>query len=261
MSEVSICNRALQAIGTRTQIASLTEQSVEARNCNLILADTRDEILGMAFWNFAKKTAYLSLVKAAPGTPSNPLNPSNFGLWSAAYPPPPWLYEYQYPTDCIQVRSIVQQMQNYYVGIPLTSNGVGTYPYFIGPGAMFEVASDTDTNGQDQNVILTNQYQAIGVYTKRVTNPLLFSNLFTEALVQAMAAKLVLAMNGQVAMANTKFAQANAFIKEARTSDGNEGLTIIDPIPDWIACRDDGFGGGASLGYNAPYGALYGVTG
>src|SRR5258708_25919710 len=97
-SEVTICNRALQAIGTRTTIASLTEDSVEARNCNLIYADTRDEVLQMAYWNFAQKTAYLALLKSAPGTPTNASSAAI--QWSAAFPAPPWLYEYAYPVDC-----------------------------------------------------------------------------------------------------------------------------------------------------------------
>src|SRR5438045_8831417 len=112
-SEVSICNRALQAIGTRTSIASLTEASVEARNCNLIYADTRDELLGMAYWNFAAKTAYLSLLKSAPGTPTNAA--STASQWSSAFPAPPWLYEYVYPYDCIKMGRMIQQLHSYYI--------------------------------------------------------------------------------------------------------------------------------------------------
>jgi hypothetical protein len=46
-SEVEICNRALDKVGTRSTIASLTEASNEAKICNLIVsAPTRDETLG-----------------------------------------------------------------------------------------------------------------------------------------------------------------------------------------------------------------------
>lgn len=256
-TEVSICNRALQASNTRSQIASLTESSVEARNCNLIYADTRDEVLQMAYWNFAQKTAYLSLLKSAPGTPSNPASTAN--QWSTAYPSPPWLYEYAYPIDCIQMSRVVQQIQNYYVGTPYTTGGTSTYPYAVGPGSPFKVMTDADAQGQQQNVILTNQYQAIGVYTMRITNPALFGAQFVEALVQALAAKLVLALSGQVALANTKFAQANAVITAARASDGNEGLTVIDNMPDWITIREDCDNyWGVSVGYTAPLGPLFG---
>lgn len=257
-SEITICNRALQAIGTRTSIASLTELSVEARNCALIYADTRDEVLQMAYWNFAQKTGYLALSKSAPGTPTN--SASTATQWSADYPPPPWLYEYVYPTDCLAMARIVQQIQDYYVGTPYTSGGSNTYPYVVGPGSPFKVQTGTDANDNQQNVILTNQYQAIGVYTMRVTNPALFGAQFIEALVQALAAKLALALSGQVAMANTKFAQANAIIAEARASDGNEGLTIIDNIPDWITIREDGCPYyGVDSGFVATLGPLYGT--
>lgn len=254
-SEVTICNRALQAIGTRTSIASLSEDSVEARNCALIYADTRDEILGMAFWNFARKTDYLALQKSAPGTPSG----ASFGnQWSTAYPAPPWLYQYGIPADCIRVQRVMQMATNAYVGVPFTSNGISQYPYAVGPGAPFVVATDTDSLGNQRNVILTNQYQAIGQYTMRVTNPALFSATFVEALVQAIAAKLVLPLNGQVSMMNTKFAQANAILTEARADDGNEGLTVIDNIPDWIAVREDYAGySGYGIDFIGPLGSLY----
>jgi hypothetical protein len=257
-TEVSICNRALQAISTRSQIASLSEDSVEARNCNLIYADTRDEVLQMAYWNFAQKTAYLALLKSAPGTPSNPAATSN--QWSTIYPAPPWLYEYAYPIDCIQMSRVVQQIQNYYVGTPYTTGGANTYPYAVGPGSPFKVATDANAQGQQQNVILTNQYQAIGVYTMRITSVGLFSAQFVEALVQALAAKLALALSGQVPLANLKFAQANAIITQARASDGNEGLTVIDNMPDWITIREDvGNMWGVSVGYVNPLGPLYGT--
>jgi hypothetical protein len=235
-------------------ISSLSESSVEARNCNLIYADTRDEVLSMAHWNFAKKTAYLSVLKQAPGTPGGVASATQ---WTTDYPAPPWLYEYAVPTDCIGMRSITQQPVNAYVGTPFTSNGMSSYPYFIGPGAMFEVATD-EVSSQQQNVILTNQYQAIGIYTMRVTNVGLFGAMFVEALVQALAAKLALALSGNVALAGAKFGQANAMIIQARANDANEGLTIIDNVPDWLAIRDDfGYAGGSDFGYIAPYGPLF----
>lgn len=256
VSEVTICNRALQAIATRSSIASLSEQSVEARNCNLIYEETRDQVLGMAWWGFAQRTAYLSLLKSAPGTPTGVGGATQ---WATNFPPPPWLYEYGYPTDCIMVRTIIQQPNNAYVGVPIMSNGMNTYPYAIGPGARFEVSTDT-IDGAQQSVVLTNQYQAIARYTMRLTNPQLFGASFTEALVQALAAKLALALTGKSSIANAKFQQANAMITDARANDANESLTIIDPVPDWLAIRDDCWGGAIADGYTAPYGPLFGYV-
>lgn len=257
MSDVSICNEALQRAGTRSNIAALTEASPEAEACNLIYAATRDELLGMAMWNFSRKTAYLSLLKSAPGTPSNPTASAN--QWTTDYPSPPWLYEYAYPSDCIRVHKVIQQLQNYYVGVPLTSNGMGIYPFFLGPGAEFQVAYDTDADGNPMQVILTNQYQAIGIYTVRVTVSDIYDQGFKQALVAALAAKLSLALVQNRGKANDLFAMANGLVISARASDGNEGLTIIDNTPDWIAARED-LGGWPAAGYVAPYGPLFGVA-
>ena len=255
-SEITICNRALQAIGIRTQISSLTENSPEARNCNLVYADIRDQALAAAHWGFAKKTDYLSLLKSAPGTPSGVASASQ---WSTAYPPPPWLYEYALPQDAISMRQVVQQPINAYTGVPFTSNGQASYPYFVGPGALFEMANDTIT-GNEQIVVLTNQYQAIGVYTRRVTNTNLFSPMFQEVIVQALGGAIVMAMSGNLKLAMAQYGRANDIIIKARAEDANEGLTVIDPVPDWLAIRDD-FGYGcdaADVGYVAPYGPLFG---
>ncbi len=257
-SDTAICNRALASIGTRSSIASLTEQSNEAEQCNLIYTATRDEVLQMAFWNFAAKTDYLALLKSAPGTPSNPTGSI---AWSTAFPSPPWLYEYGYPSDCIQVRFLVPQIQTGLIGTPFMTNQVGMYPYVAGPAARFEVASDTNSQGSRINCILTNQYQAIARYTMRIEDPNLFGAQFTQALVAALAAKLSQALTGDKGLANQKFAEANGWIVQARASDGNEGLTQINTVPDWISVRDGDFStyGGPGGYWISPYSSLYSV--
>lgn len=256
-SETSICNRALQLVGTRSTIADLSEDSNEAINCRMVYADTRDELLGKAFWNFAKKTALMSLLKSAPGTPSNPT--STASQWSPEFPAPPWLYEYGYPSDCIQMRKIVQQLQNTYVGVPIFPSGPTYYPYIVGPGAPFEIATDTDDNDNQITVILTNQYQAIGVYTLQITDPNRFSSNFTQALVSVIAAKICPALTGDLNKSKLLYGLTNDMIREARASDGNEGLTVIDNMPDWITCRED-FVPGVNPGFVADYGPLYSVV-
>ena len=254
-SEVSLCNRALAAIGTRSTISSLDEASVEGRTCALLYESTRDEILGMAYWNFARKTALLGLLKSAPGTPKGPATSAG---WNSAYPSPPWLYQYAYPSDCLQIRQIIAQLTNAYAGVPLMGGGASPYPFISMMGAPFTVALDTDASGGQVQVILTNQYSAIAVYTAAITNPALFESAFEEAVVQALAAKLAIPLTGQVSLASAKYQQANELIRAARASDGNEGLTVIDNMPDWITVRE---GYGATVGYNyiAPYTNLYSV--
>jgi hypothetical protein len=255
VSDTSICNRALAKVGTRSTIASLTEQSNEAKQCNLIYTATRDEVEGMAFWNFTTKTIQLALLKSAPGTPTNPTGAT---IWTPAYPPPPWLYEYAYPTDCIQFRKIVPQISTGVIGVPIFSNVVTMYPYVQGPAVRWEAQMDMDSDGNQINVLVTNQYQAIGVYTAEIVNPALFSAQFVEAFVCALAAKLTIALTGDRGLANINFQLANQYILQARATDGNEGLTVIEYQADWINFRE-GVGLAMPSSWIAPFSNLYGT--
>lgn len=254
-SEVAICNRALAAIGSQSSISSLTEGTPEANACALIFADTRDEVQNMAFWNFCRKTATLGLIKSAPGTLTNP---TGAAVWSSAYPSPPWLYEYAYPSDCLQMRFIVPQLDNDALSIPIFSSSQVSYNSGFGPPVPFLAAVDDDSNGNQINVILTNQYQAIGVYTRRIINTQIFSQQFTEALVCALGAKLAMPLTGDKTLVNNMYKLANDKISDARASDGNEGLTMITQEAEWLMARDSYVG--PELGYYiSPYNSLYAV--
>lgn len=107
----------------------------------------------------------------------------------------------------------------------------------------FFVASDTDIDGNDNTVILTNQPQAIIVYTRQIVNPDLFDAQFQEALVAALAAKLVPALSLNMALMKGQIQIAESIINQARITNGNEGPMIMNLDPDWIAIRA-GFGSG-----------------
>lgn len=125
MSEVDVCNRALALAGARATITALNDGSNEANNCNLIYAKVRDQILGMAPWNFTRKTAYLNLLKTQPGTPES--YTQNANQWTPSFPPPGWLYEYAYPSDCVFMRFIVPQANAALGGVPIFSSQSYTY--------------------------------------------------------------------------------------------------------------------------------------
>lgn len=243
-AEVDICNRALSAIGTRSQITSLTENSPEAKNCNLLFATIRDELLRMAPWNCATNFNNLALICAAPGTPENPDQQTT--VWEKGIPPPPWSYEYAYPTDCLRPLWIVPQFTTGFVGaVPITTAITGGAPTFWnGPPVRFKVAIDQidnagvpSTTGHDTRVILTNQENAILCYIKQVTNPDVWDSQLIQATVAALAGRLAIPLTGDKGLANLKLGEANSYIALARQADGNEGLTVNDVTPDWIRTR------------------------
>src|SRR5215469_14797056 len=247
-SEVDIANRALSAIGTRSTIASLAEISNEALNAQLLIEALRDELLRMAPWNCATNYNNLALISAAPGTPENPT--SGATVWSKGIPPPPWAYEYAYPSDCLRALWIVPQFATGFAsGFPITTAVTGGVPQFWnGPPVRYKVGVDQiDPNtglppvppavGNDQRVIWTNQQQAILVYIRRITDPNVMDDQFQEAWVASLASRLCIALTGDKALANLQIQRANSSIMAARGTDGNEGLTVNDVTPDWIRMR------------------------
>jgi len=240
---IEVANRALQAIGTRTTIASLNENSPEARQVSIAIEPVRDELLRMAPWNCSTNFNSLTLICAAPGTPENPTAGTN--TWQKGTPAPPWTYEYAYPPDCLRPLWIVPQFTTGFAsGVPITTAVTGGAPqYWNGPPVRFKVAIDQILNGvpavggADMKVILTNQEQAILAYVKQILDPNVMDGLFVQAWVAALAARLVWALNGLKELANEKVKEANQYIILARQADGNEGLTVNDVTPDWIRIR------------------------
>lgn len=83
-------------------------------------------------------------------------------------PPAGWAYRYQYPADCIEAREIATAVR-----------GADPIP--------FEKIVSEDGN---EVHILTDQAQAVLVYTARVVNPTIYSPGFVEALAYRLAAEL-----------------------------------------------------------------------
>jgi hypothetical protein len=226
-SEVDICNRALASIGAQSTVSSInpSDGSSEANVASLLYAPTRDSLLRTIAWNFARKQIALTQLKSAYDT--------------APTIAVPWLYEYAYPADCLDVRFILAGGSADPTTLPPMTTGMtslsqqtatGDYPQFI-------VASDTDTSGNPIKVILTDQYQATLVYTARSTNPDLWDAMFADALVASLSAKFVnpLARNAQMMVEQTKIAER--IIAEAKAKNANEGMPLYSSHPDWMRAR------------------------
>ena len=222
----------------------MDEDSNEARNAKLLFDPLRDEVLRLAPWNCAFSYANLSLISSAPGTPENPTG--GVDVWNKGIPPPPWSYEYAYPSDCLRCVFVVPQFTTGFTsGVPITTAITGGAPAFWnGPPVRFKVGVNQigplgkpDPTGTDQRVIWTNQQQAILAYVRRVTNPDIWDEQFQQAIVAALAARLVISLTGDKGLAQLQIQEANRFISIARQGDGNEGLTVNDVTPDWIRTR------------------------
>lgn len=245
-STTDVANLALSLIGTRSTIASLTENSNEAIAANKWIDSCRRALIRLAPWNCATAFDNLSLICAAPGTPENPSQGTQ--TWQRGQPIPPWNYEYDYPSNCLRPLWIVPQFTTGFgSGVPITTAITGGSPVFWnGPPIRFKVATDfigpsgTPTQppiGVAQRIILTNQEFAVLVYLLNLTNPDVMDDQLIQAWASYLSARMVIDLTGDKQLANLRVSDANALITLARQGDGNEGLTINDVVPDWIRVR------------------------
>lgn len=238
-SQVSLVNEALLSIGSRATISSMTENSNEARVASQFYDSTLEQLLRAAHWSFAKKTDLLTVSKAAPGTPEN--TDAGSDTWSPSlYPPPPWLYSYIYPIDCLAIRAVLTQPQNNAMSIPIFSNSGLYYPLADTTAARFQVQTDLNAGGNRIKVVCTNVSQAIATYTYNVTDITLWDSIFEQAFTVALAGTMAIPLTGSVTMASAKLREANDTILQARVADGNEDLQVYDVLPDWLMARNVG---------------------
>lgn len=138
-------NRALATIGTRTTVtdAEIAANSTnEAKQLNIVYANLRDDLLRLAPWNCALRTANLTYITSSPGTPEN-TSPATT-LWQPGQPSPPWAYEYQYPVDCLRACwMIAAQQTGFASGVPITTAVTGgATSFWQGQPIKFKIQTD-----------------------------------------------------------------------------------------------------------------------
>lgn len=250
-NQLNIINRALLSIGSQSQVSSLNEGSAQANAAATLYTPTFEQLGRSAPWNCLRKEATLTLLAAAQGTPENPDGTT------LLLPPVPWLYQYAYPSDCLQMRFIVPSLSNSVSGVPIFSVNTGAPTgIYNNRNIPFAVAYATDTNNNPINIILTNQTQAIAVYTVNQPNPQIWDSLLQGAMVASLAAFFVPALSLHMPLMQVQIKLAESMIEQARVRDGNEGTTSMDHLPDWLRARQGASGyfwnGSATNGFNWP---------
>jgi hypothetical protein len=170
-----VCNAALTRVGwTGGLIANMYDGTVQSNAALAIYGQTRDALLRSFDWGFAEFNAPLTLLKTAPVFGYSP--PSTTSSWTTSYPPPPWIYEYQYPADCVKIRTL------------RSTNPV--IPSFDPAPNTYRIADDTSLTSSNTKVVLTNLSAAFAIYTGQVTNPALWDDGFADSLIADLASKL-----------------------------------------------------------------------
>ncbi len=170
-SPADVVNLALAGIGHRDRIGSIYEGSAAAKQSLDIYSQTRDEMMRTVDYGFAERNVDLTLLKSAPVNgyfPPNQWNGTN-------NPPPPWLFEYGYPSDCLKVRAIK--------AAPLFVIDYDPQPI------VFNVVNDSFYT-PSRKVILCNVENALLTYTGQVTDPTVWEADFVEAFAAELGRRL-----------------------------------------------------------------------
>lgn len=278
-----IANQALDAAGVDFTIGDLEEGTKSAQVMLRAYGQCLRQLLRGANWDFARKTAPLTLLADASGQTAN----------VGSQVPVPWLYEYSYPTDCMKVRFVPWNGPGLNAPVPPQNIQLPQVPLLTGQGngqqpltgqrlrpARFTIATDYNyppppgqitwevqgVSPEGRTVVLTNVRQALCVYTALMLYPSVWDVLFRAALVSYLASEVALPLAKDKKFALTLRAQLIATVKaklsEARKVDGNEGVYSSDIPVDWMAARNSGgWRGSGSFGPDGGFGGELGVLG
>lgn len=203
---VDLYNRSLSILGTRSTVTATNDGRTESKALNKVYAATRDGLLEMHDWPFARFTA---LLVAQPLL----LAPAN------------WAYAYARPATMLKT-------------LYLLAPGAPPDRYDGMPAIPYETAAAADAGGIDVDVIFTDQSPAYMRYTKQVTDVTRFPPGFETALCTALAANIAVDVGKG---ANTAQALGRAFVglfNIAAAKAANEGTSRQnDQLAPWQQAR------------------------
>ena len=211
-SAVDICNIGLSHLGARAQISSISppDGSVEAGYCARFYPIARREVIEVANFAFAKKRVLLA----------EALNDSDV-----------WQYAYAVPSDCVKALRVLQaNTLDLWTLTEVTGRSLDDILTERG-SAEFEI---------EDNVLRTNEPEAMLLYKRDVTDTTKFTPLMTSAvgmvLAGYLAGPIIKGMEGAKVGAQWReegFRQA----ARAAASDANASQERSDHAPASLAAR------------------------
>lgn len=201
-SEVNIANLALSHLGDSATVSSLEppEGSAQAEHCARFYPMARDALLQSHAWTFATKRKQLAELTS---------------LW------PQWDHAYAKPADALVIHGILS---------PLASDDTADsqQPYSI------------EVDGDDSEVIYSDQEMAVALYTRRVVDTTRFPPMFQLALSWQLASMLA----GPVLKGDTGAAESKRCMQmmdywrgKAVESDANQRKIDMTHRASWIKGR------------------------
>lgn len=205
-SEVEICNLALAHLGDSATVASIDppEGSAQAEHCARFYPIARNALLEMHAWGFSTKRATLALIASG---------------W------PEWDYAYAYPSDALNILAVISP--------------TATDDYSV-DGVIPTQPFSCEVNESNQQIIYTDQANAVLRYTALVSDTTRFSPLFVTTLSHYLASMLAgPIIKGDIGANESKrqLSIVQSFLAQAKTSDANQRKTNQQHVPSSVAAR------------------------
>ena len=202
-SEVEIYNMALSEIRAGS-INSFTEPSLQAQHGKLKYPFLRDMLLSNTPWGFAHKVDVLAV-----------LTDDLFN----------WVYAYQYPSDCLHINRLILNYEEVTseTGALRTRHIEDVYAPDLDRQVKYELQ-----NVDGNRVIAANEKELRISYRKKITDPNLFSPLFTQAFVQLLAANVAVPIVGAEVgrpLKSDAFTLYTSYIEEAAAEANNQNYS------------------------------------
>lgn len=207
-SDVSICNLSLSRLRLNPISSLINPTTREAKECKRNYEPQRDVVLSSHDWGCARQRIALALLDETPAG---------------------WDYAYACPGNCLVPRSIYD---------PAADNGtnVGGSDFSIGrrEHIPFEVALSNDGKSK---IILTNQEDAVLIYTARISDANLFEPMLVEAIVTKLGAVLAVPLLKDKAMSTSLLKECMFWLAQAAQIDANAGARNQSDSGDLVRAR------------------------
>jgi hypothetical protein len=162
-SSAEVVNTALELIASQSFITALNDGTPAAIAASVIYQPVVQLMMREIEPDFSRYTAALAIA----------VSPSQV---------PPWTYEYLYPSDCVRLRQVRPLAGTYDTNNPLP----------VRANVAFDIISSVN-----QKVILTNQINALAVYTSYTVPESLWDAVFADAVSRRLADPLAMALSGR----------------------------------------------------------------
>ena len=218
-SAVDICNLALANLGADGVVAAIDppDGSVEAGHCARFYPMARCMALEYYNWAFARTRVQLAAVT----------NPSSV-----------WQYAYAVPAGCLTARRVLS-LQNIPAEISVFPFGWDTYYNWTMLDALFDERGSVDFELED-GVLLTNEPEAVLLYTRDITDTSKFTPTFTVGLGMMLAGMLagpIIKGRDSIQIGDAWVQRAQRTLDRAIATDANASAETADFVPQSIKVR------------------------